>query len=161
MNYRILLALLGLALSSGCGDDGTAGASGGTGGQGGSPATGGGPGTGGIGGVGGTGGTGGQGGGVPDCATLFAAVDQAVLAAKACDPTIDFNECTEILKGPCCPLAINPMNTAALAELIDLLGQLESSQCGFPCNPKPCVDEPIGFCTGEGTQGQCSEAEGP
>lgn len=151
-----------------CGDDAGTGGSGatagagegpGAGGPGGSGAGGSGAGASGGGGAAGVGGTAGASGGVavPDCETLLTQAYAAIEAAKACNPTIDLNECTEIVPSLCCPIAVNPANAAAVAELEALLAEIAALQCQVDCPAVLCFKDPQGVCVGETTMGQCTE----
>jgi hypothetical protein len=162
---------LGFLVVVACGDDAGTGGSGATAGGGEGPGAGG-PGGSGAGGSGGSGAAGGAGGatggaggastggggsGPADCDALLTQAYAAIEAAKACNPTIDLNECTEIVPSLCCPIAVNPANAAAIAELEALLAEIAAQQCQVDCPAVPCFKDPQGVCVGETTMGQCTE----
>ena len=99
--------------------------------------------------------TGGEGG--ADCATIIAAVDDSLADAKVCNPLIDFNECTQVLEGPCCDVAVNPDNAAAVQAFQDAMADLVAAHCTYDCPDIPCIEDPIGSCTGNTPMGSCIE----
>jgi hypothetical protein len=93
---------------------------------------------------------------------LIAAVDSALEDAKGCDPTIDIEQCTQTLDGPCCPVVVNPGNTAAVAAFQQAMADLEASGCNVNCPDIPCIENPVGTCLGSSpADGSCSELPPP
>ncbi|MBK6514211.1 MAG: hypothetical protein IPM79_18930 [Polyangiaceae bacterium] len=154
-------------LLAACGDDSSSGGSGAGGANGGGPQGGeaqGGEAQGGGGQAQGGGGQaqggesqGGQGQGGGDCDAILTEVNAAMELAKACNPSIDVEQCTVILEGPCCPVAVNPQNTQAVADFEAAMADLTAGGCQVPCPAIPCLEDPVGLCTGEGTVGSCTE----
>jgi hypothetical protein len=101
--------------------------------------------------------TGQGGGGGGDCAAIIAAVDDALTDAKACNPLIDVEQCTQVLEGPCCPVAVNPGNAAAVQAFQQAMTDLEDSGCVVMCPEIPCIDNPVGLCVGNTQNGSCTE----
>jgi hypothetical protein len=157
------LSILGLIA---CGDDGTSGTSNGgeggsgnggsaSGAQGGTGSAAGGDGGAGVGGNAGGSSVGGAGG--ADCVALQRAVNDALTAAKVCDPTIDIETCTQVVDGVCCPVVVNTMNTAQIADYSAALATLRASACVIDCPAVKCDPDPNGGCLANGNGGTCTE----
>jgi hypothetical protein len=99
--------------------------------------------------------TGGEGGG--NCDAVIEAVNAALADAKVCNPLIDVEQCTQVLDGPCCPVAINPGNTAAVQAFQDAMTDLQNGHCTVPCPEIPCIENPVGMCQGNTEMGSCTE----
>jgi hypothetical protein len=99
--------------------------------------------------------TGGEGGG--NCDAVIAAVNAALADAKVCNPLIDVEQCTQVLDGPCCPVAVNPGNTAAVQAFQDAMTDLQNGHCNVPCPEIPCIENPVGLCQGNTEMGSCTE----
>ncbi|NUO51162.1 MAG: hypothetical protein HOV80_20075 [Polyangiaceae bacterium] len=99
--------------------------------------------------------TGGEGGG--NCDAVIEAVNAALADAKVCNPLIDIEQCTQVLDGPCCPVAVNPGNAAAVQAFQDAMTDLENGHCNVMCPEIPCIENPVGACQGDTEMGSCSE----
>lgn len=106
-------------------------------------------GTGGTG--GGTGGTGGTGGSGGACADLIAEYDALVVAARACNPDAQVQQCTGQTTVPdrCgCPVVLNDTSPAS-AEAINMYQQWVDFGCGpFACGAA-CVAATSAHCEPE------------
>lgn len=99
--------------------------------------------------------TGGEGG--ADCNDVLEAVNAALADAKVCNPLVDVEQCTQVLDGPCCPVAVNPANTAAVQAFQDALIDFQNGSCEALCPDVVCIDEPVGSCQGNSEMGSCTE----
>lgn len=147
----------GTGAASGSGGTGAASGSGGSGGSGASSGGGGLPSGGAPGGGGGPSGGGAPSGGAPGgggapCASLQSAYLDTLQKAKACNPFIDFEECTAKvpteLECPCGDTYVNPGNTEALKNLSDLEYFWNAQNCsvGVACPDIACVEPKAGSC---------------
>lgn len=99
--------------------------------------------------------TGGEGGG--NCDAVLEAVNAALADAKVCNPLIDIEQCTQVLDGPCCPVAVNPGNAAAVQAFQDAMTDFQNGHCNANCPDIPCIESPIGSCQGNTEMGSCTE----
>ena len=164
-SVRMVSMVAVVVLLAACGDDTSSGGSGAGGSNGGGPQGGeaqggeaqGGEAQGGGGQAQGGESQGGQGQGGGECEAILTDVYAAMELAKACNPSIDVEQCTVILEGPCCPVAVNPQNTQAVADFEAAMADLTAGGCQVPCPAIPCLEDPVGLCSGEGTVGSCTE----
>ena len=85
------------------------------------------------------------------CDEVNAAYTTQVIAAKECDGSIDVPQCTDTVGSDLvcmCETTINPINSAALAQLAALQMQWDDMMCvaGVAC---ACAPPPSGVCAGE------------
>jgi hypothetical protein len=116
-------------------------------------------------GTGGTGGSAGAGGAPPPtCDELEQAYAETFESAIACDPSLDFDQCTEHVPKsvPCgCVTHVNPENDEAIVELRRLSEQHEKLDCVMVCPEIACV-EPETVCVADGNDdsvGRCVDLD--
>jgi hypothetical protein len=105
-------------------------------------------------------GQGGDGTGGADCNALSTAMNDALEDAKVCNPGIDAIQCTVILAGPCCDVAVNPANGADVQAYEAAFEAWQTAGCVADCPAVPCPAKTIGVCTGKGNEGTCGEQPG-
>src|SRR5262245_19155957 len=82
-----------------------------------------------------------------DCMTLVGQYAAQLALARACDPALDVEQCTQSVAGDLacqCPTFVNPANQDALAELAALVAEWDAARCGqAPCN---CAEPSGALC---------------
>ena len=70
---------------------------------------------------------------------------------------MDNERCTLVTEGPCCDVALNPMNQQAVTDYQAALAAHSSAGCVVACPEIPCIENPVGLCTGNENPGSCPE----
>jgi hypothetical protein len=117
--------------------------------------------------VGGFGGTGtgafGGGGGSPaECGEIEQAYQKELVAAKQCNPFIDFEQCTVLVSGglPCgCPTFASSGQQVAVSNLKALQAKYDALVCAGDVLCEPCAAPQFGSCQVDpsGSSGQCMD----
>ena len=130
----------------------------------GSPGFGGAPGSGGAasGGITGRGGEGHSGGSAPfECRGLLIQIGQGIEAAKACNPLLSTEQCTQLIPGgvPCsCPTFANPTNKDAIDEVNRDAQAYAKLGCALGIACGACLQPVRGYCSPEG---RCEDSVTP
>lgn len=96
------------------------------------------------------------------CDDLRAAYLETIAEAKACNPLIDFNECTELVPDRLdCPCStyVNAGDQAALETLAELRARFEANACSSgACPAVECEPAASAACVGDGAStGVCQD----
>jgi hypothetical protein len=87
------------------------------------------------------------------CGDIESQYSTAVAEAKACNPALSIDQCTELIPVglPCsCHTFTNPANTDAGATMRELERVYAQNECGADIECEPCINPSSAFCSPEG-----------
>jgi len=99
-----------------------------------------------------------------DCETLEQQYAEQLALAKACNPAVSVEQCTQTVGSDLacqCPTYVNAANTEALSALAALVTQWNAAGCGDGLPPCSCANPVGGFCQPDATRTSGNCVDGP
>ena len=100
----------------------------------------------------------------PDCDALQQQYAEQLALAKACNPAVSVEQCTQTVGSDLacqCPTYVNGANAEALSALAALVTQWNAAGCGDGLPPCSCANPVGGFCQPDATRTSGSCVDGP